>query len=181
MVGKWRGEAAWLRSCVGKEEVTAYLRAELELCAPNPRFDLATTSVYLTPKMKTITVKRAGVTLNPDRTRVLVRPFRLTSSQRTTNICARVMALSESEVSELLQDVLAEFDERHQQTRDLLKRGFERVKGALLTNQKLSENRQLLLGAYFTNTLWRPPHSSIPALCHTRINPGWTPVLCDLS
>ena len=101
--------------------------------------------------MKTITVKRAGVTLNPDRSRVLVRPFRLTSSQRTTNICARVMALSESEVSELLQDVLAEFDERHQQTRDLLKRGFERVKGALLTNHKLSEDRQLLLGAYFTH------------------------------
>src|SRR5439155_14335290 len=101
--------------------------------------------------MKTITVKRAGVTLNPDRSRVLVRPFRLTSSQRTTNICARVMALSESEVSDLLQGVLAEFDERHQQTRDLLKRGFERVKGALLTNQKISEERQLLLGAYFTH------------------------------
>src|SRR5438132_8153350 len=101
--------------------------------------------------MKTITVKRAGVTLNPDRSRVLVRPFRLTSSQRTTNICARVMALSESEVSELLQDVLAEFDERHQQTRDLLKRGFERAKSALLTNHKLSEDRQLLLGAYFTH------------------------------
>src|SRR5260221_2826573 len=101
--------------------------------------------------MKTITVKRAGVTLNPDRSRVLVRPFRLTSSQRTTNICARVMALSEAEVRELLQEVLAEFDERHQQTRDLLKRGFERVKGALLTNHRLSEDRQLLLGAYFTH------------------------------
>src|SRR5882724_6610911 len=101
--------------------------------------------------MKTITVKRAGVTLNPDRSRVLVRPFRLTSTQRTTNICARVMALSEVEVSELLQEVLAEFDERHQQTRDLLKRGFERAKGALLTNHRLSEDRQLLLGAYFTH------------------------------
>ena len=60
-------------------------------------------------------------------------------------------AEAEAEVRELLQDVLAEFDERHQQTRDLLKRGFERVKGALLTNQKLSEDRQLLLGAYFTH------------------------------
>jgi predicted GH43/DUF377 family glycosyl hydrolase len=101
--------------------------------------------------MKTINVKRTGVTLNPDRSRVLVRPFRLTSEQRTSNICARVVAMAESEVHELLKEVLAEFNERHQQIRDLLKARFDRVKGALLTNQKLSEERQLLLGAYFTH------------------------------
>jgi predicted GH43/DUF377 family glycosyl hydrolase len=101
--------------------------------------------------MKTINVKRTGVTLNPDRSRVLVRPFRLTTEQRAINICARVMALPDSEVHELLQEVLAEFNERHQQTRDLFKARFERVKGALLTNQKLSEERELLLGAYFTH------------------------------
>ncbi|HXU77891.1 MAG TPA: glycosidase [Methylomirabilota bacterium] len=101
--------------------------------------------------MKTINVKRTGVTLNPDRSRVLVRPFRLTTEQRASNICARVIALPEAEVKELLQEVLAEFNERHQQTRDLLKARFERVKGALLTNQKLSEERELLLGAYFTH------------------------------
>src|SRR6266404_5252067 len=101
--------------------------------------------------MKTINVKRTGDTLNPDRSRVLVRPFRLTSEQRTINICARVTALSEQEVRALLEEVLSEFNERHQQTRDLLMLRFERVKGALLTNQKISEERQLLIGAYFTH------------------------------
>src|SRR6266566_18376 len=101
--------------------------------------------------MKTINVKRTGVTLNPDRSRVLVRPFRLTSEQRTINICARVTALSEQEVQALLEEVLSEFNERHQQTRDLFKGRFERVKTALLTNHKLSEARQLLIGAYFTH------------------------------
>src|SRR6266404_2585123 len=101
--------------------------------------------------MNSITVKRTGTTLNPDRTRVLVRPFRLTNNQRTVNICARVMSLSEEEVRELLREVMAEFNERHQQTRDLLMLRFERVKGSLLTNQKISEERQLLLGAYFTH------------------------------
>jgi predicted GH43/DUF377 family glycosyl hydrolase len=101
--------------------------------------------------MNTIDVKRTGVTLNPDRTRVLVRPFRLTSEQRTINLCARVASLSEEEVRKLLAEVLSEFDERHQQTRDLLKARFERVKGSLLTNQKISEDRQLLLGSYFTH------------------------------
>src|SRR6266704_3519180 len=101
--------------------------------------------------MKTINVKRTGSTLNPDRSRVLVRPFRLTSEQRTINICARVAALSEEEVRALLAEVLSEFNERHQQTRDLFKARFERVKGALLTNQKISEERQLLIGSYFTH------------------------------
>jgi predicted GH43/DUF377 family glycosyl hydrolase len=101
--------------------------------------------------MSTVNVKRTGITLNPDRSRVLVRPFRLTNEQRTINICARVSALTEQDVHTLLQDVLAEFDGRHQQTKDLLKARFERVKGSLLTNQKLSEERQLLLGAYFTH------------------------------
>jgi len=101
--------------------------------------------------MKNINVKRTGVTLNPDRSRVLVRPFRLATNQRTTNICARVMALSENEVRELLAEVMTEFSERHQQTKDLLKSGFERVKTALLTDRKISDERQLLIGAYFTH------------------------------
>ena len=101
--------------------------------------------------MKTINVKRTGVTLNPDRSRVLIRPFRLATEQRVVNICARVMALSEDEVRSLLDQVLGEFAERHQQTRDLFMARFERVKQALLTNQKISEERQLLIGAYFTN------------------------------
>ena len=119
--------------------------------------------------MNTITVKRTGITLNPDRSRVLVRPFRLAGGQRTINICARVMALSEAEVRELLDEVMAEFSERHQQTRDLLKSGFARVKSALLTNQKISEERQLLIGAYFTHeyaleaaALFNPTRSTEP-------------------
>src|SRR5947209_12733598 len=84
-------------------------------------------------EVKAINVKRTGVTLNPDRSRVLVRPFRLATNQRTTNICARVMALSESEVRELLREVMTEFNDRHQQTKDLLKSGFDRVKTSLLT------------------------------------------------
>ncbi len=100
--------------------------------------------------MRPIHVQRTSVTLLPDRSRVLVRPFRLTNPQRAVNICARVMALPEAEVQTLLGQVLADFGDRHQQTRDLLQARFERVKTALLTDQKVSEERQLLLGAYFT-------------------------------
>ena len=101
--------------------------------------------------MKSINVQRNGLTLHPDRGRVLIRAFRLANEQRVVNICARVMALSEEEVRLLLDQVLAEFAGRHQQTRDLFMARYERVKQSLLTNQKLSEERRLLLGAYFTH------------------------------
>ncbi len=101
--------------------------------------------------MKHINVKRNGVTLNPSHSRVLIRPFRVTSEQRATNISARVVALPEADVRPLLDEVLAEFSGRHYETRALLKERFENMKHSLLTDQRLSEDRQLLLGAYFTH------------------------------
>jgi predicted GH43/DUF377 family glycosyl hydrolase len=101
--------------------------------------------------MNVIHVRRTGTTLNPDRTRVLFRPFNITSEQRAVNICARVMSLSEEEARVQLEQVLAEFGERHLQIRELLRARYERMKKYLLTNQKVSETRSLLIGAYFTH------------------------------
>ena len=100
--------------------------------------------------MKTINLKRTNVTLHPDRTRVLARPFRLMSDQRAVKICARVMALPESEVHALLEHVRAEFGQRHPKVREFLKRQFDEVRPYLLHGQRLSEERELLLGGYFT-------------------------------
>ncbi|HTD67163.1 MAG TPA: glycosidase, partial [Candidatus Limnocylindria bacterium] len=100
---------------------------------------------------KVVNVKRAGVTLNPDRTRVLIRPFRLTTEQRAINLCARIMSMAESEVHNLIEEVLTEFGERHQQIRDILNARFDKVRHYLLTNQKISDDRKQLIGAYFTH------------------------------
>jgi predicted GH43/DUF377 family glycosyl hydrolase len=101
--------------------------------------------------MKTIRVQRTAVTLAPDRTRVLARPFRPISDQRAVKICARVMALPESDVHELLAQVRAEFGERHPQTDEFLKRQFDEVRPHLLHGQELSGERELLLGGYFSH------------------------------
>ena len=101
--------------------------------------------------MKTINVKRTTVKLFPDRKRVLARPFRPMSDQRAVKICARVMALPESEVHALLEEVRAEFGERHPKTGEFLKRQFDAVRPYLLNGQRLSEERKLLLGGYFTH------------------------------
>jgi len=95
--------------------------------------------------------RRSNVTLLPDRTRVLIRPFNLASSERAGTICAQVMALSDREVHALVEQVQAEFGERHLKIREFLKRRFEHVRPSLRAGRKVSEEQQLLLGAYFTH------------------------------
>src|SRR6266446_7050353 len=98
-----------------------------------------------------IEVKRAGITLCPDRSRVLVRPFNSVGEQRAVKVCARVMALPEAEVLTLLEQVLSEFGDRHQQISRLLDTRFEQVRHYLLTDLPISAERKQLLGAYFTH------------------------------
>ncbi len=101
--------------------------------------------------MKRIDVTRSTVTLDPDRTHVLARPFRLMSDQRSMKISARVMALPESEVHALLEGVRAEFGSRQVKIDEFLLRRFDEVSPTLLNGQRPSLERKLLLGGYFTH------------------------------
>lgn len=97
------------------------------------------------------TVTRTGVCINPDRARVLLRPFNPTSEQRIVKIIARLMALSEAEIEALLQQVLTDFSGRHQKTKNLFLERFEFARPHLVTDRELSEARRLVIGAYFTH------------------------------
>jgi predicted GH43/DUF377 family glycosyl hydrolase len=101
--------------------------------------------------MTPLAIHRTGLTLHPDPARVLVRPFNPTNEKRARKICARVLALAENEVSALLEQVEAEFGERHRQTREFFQRRFKHAQLYLAPGEKLSEKRQLLLGAHFTH------------------------------
>jgi predicted GH43/DUF377 family glycosyl hydrolase len=94
-------------------------------------------------------VKRTTITLKPDQTRVLLRPFNPGDSQRVGRIVARIMALPEERVGPLLDEVSAEFSQRHQQIRRLFLERFQEVRDPLLTDGELSEQRQMLIGSYF--------------------------------
>jgi hypothetical protein len=101
--------------------------------------------------MKSVSVTRSDLVLHPDRRRVLARPFDPPSRQRAAGIGAQVMALPESEVRTLLEQVEAEFGERHVKIREFLRRRFEQVQPLLRSGPDLSDERKLLLGAYFTH------------------------------
>jgi len=101
--------------------------------------------------MKSISVERSSFTLYPDRTRVLLRPFHAMSDQRAITICAEVAALPECEVHALWEQMLADFGERHLKIREFFRRRFDEVRPYLPTQDQLSEERELLLGGYFSH------------------------------
>src|SRR4051812_37850718 len=98
-----------------------------------------------------IPVHRTDLILRPDQSRVLVRPFFPTSEQRAVKIIARVLALPEEDIEVQLSQVLVDFSGRHEKILDFFRERFEFVRSFLLTDQKLSESRELLIGAYFTH------------------------------
>ena len=132
-------------------------------------------SATLPPGPRQLNVTRTGIVLRPNNSRVVIRPFQPASEHRIERILGRVAALSEAEVELLLQDVMSEFWNRHQKTRQFFLRRFDQIRGHLLTDQPLTENRKLLMGAYFTqeyalesaalfnpSMVWHPDQSGLP-------------------
>ena len=70
-------------------------------------------------------LKRTPTILRPDQTRVLLRPFNPGSPERIARIIARIMALAEERAGQLLDQVSAEFSQRHEQIRRRFLERFE--------------------------------------------------------
>src|SRR5258705_6061166 len=96
-----------------------------------------------------IHVTRTATVLRPDQSRVLLRPFIPETPERASRIIARIMSLLESQVGPLLDEVSAEFSRRHQQIHRSFLERFEQVRDLVLTDEEISEQRQLLIGSYF--------------------------------
>lgn len=93
---------------------------------------------------------RTGIVIEPDYKRVLYRPFTISDEERIIKIIGRILTLSEEEVKKELTQLMSEFEERHQRLRNFFLNRFEQMKKHLLTDQVLSDERKLLIGAYFT-------------------------------
>jgi predicted GH43/DUF377 family glycosyl hydrolase/AcrR family transcriptional regulator len=106
-------------------------------------------------------VRRLRLKLGPDPKRVLLRPFIPSlnikpfatdgANQRVTNIFSRVMLLDERAAAELLEEVMSDFNDRHQRIRNIFEERFERIRPLLPTDREIGETRRLLLGSYFTS------------------------------
>jgi predicted GH43/DUF377 family glycosyl hydrolase len=96
-----------------------------------------------------INLKRTAILLKPDQSRVLLRPFSPGDSHRMARIIARIMSVPEDLIKPLLDEVSAEFSQRHEQIRKLFLERFEQVRDLLWTDDEVSEDRRMLIGSYF--------------------------------
>jgi len=96
-----------------------------------------------------IHVSRTPPILEPDQSRVLLRPFSPGGPERVGRIVSRIMSLPEGQVGPLLEEISTEFSQRHQQIHNLFLERFEQVRETLPADGDLSEQRRLLIGSYF--------------------------------
>jgi predicted GH43/DUF377 family glycosyl hydrolase len=98
-----------------------------------------------------VKVNRTGIVLSPDPSRVLIRPFWMMSETRAMKVIARVMGMTESEVREEYETVLAEFSERHREIEEYFLARYEAVRRLMITDEQPSDARRKLIGSYFTS------------------------------
>ena len=100
--------------------------------------------------MSAIPIHRHKLKIEPDSSRVLIRSFIPSVSQRVVSIIGRALSLSEEETQRELDVVMHHFRARHIDIEKTLLRIFARIETHIPTNRPLSRTRQLFIGALFT-------------------------------
>jgi len=95
-------------------------------------------------------IRLASPIIRPDPSRVVARPFIPASEDRVRRIAARALALGEEEARRLLEGVLAEFGPYNPGLRSAFGKHYAIVERHL-AEERPSEERKLLIGAYFTS------------------------------
>lgn len=124
-----------------------------------------------------IRLKRTDTVLLPDQTRVLLRSFHPGDSQRCGRVIDRILALPADQVGPLLDQVSAEFSERHPEIQRIFRERFEQVRGHHVSDDGISDERRMLIGSYFlaeysleSAALFNP--SMIPHTDQSELPPG---------
>jgi predicted GH43/DUF377 family glycosyl hydrolase/ketosteroid isomerase-like protein len=104
-----------------------------------------------------IPVTRTHVRLRPDARRVVIRPFRPGSHipsnghVRARQVIERILVLPEVEVASTLAATRAQFAGRHPDLDGAFRRHYLDIAGLIDDAHRLTEERRLLIGAYFTH------------------------------
>lgn len=122
-------------------------------------------------------IEKTDLLLSPDIARVVIRFFSPGSVDRIQRIIGRIMSMSEDKVRKRLQLIMIRFASRHVDIQSVFLRHFEVVEEHLITDDVLSHDRKLLIGAYFTSeyalesaALFNP--SIVPHPDQTGLSPG---------
>jgi predicted GH43/DUF377 family glycosyl hydrolase len=97
----------------------------------------------------TLPLQRSRTILRPDPSRVLLRQFVPGDAQRIGGIIDRIMAVPEAKVGPLLEQVYADFAQRHLNLPQRFLSRFEELQALLPADAECSDKRRLLIGSYF--------------------------------
>jgi len=127
--------------------------------------------------MNRIKIRRHEVSLVPECARVIIRPFIPAEPWRIKGIMARILSLTDDEVTEELAIIKAEFESRHLGVESILIAHFEKVAQYLPSEIVPSDGQRVLLGALFSGeyalesaALFNP--SIVPHPDQTGLPPG---------
>jgi predicted GH43/DUF377 family glycosyl hydrolase len=101
------------------------------------------------PTRKLTVTRRPEVLLNDDK-RVIPRYLDFGRPARIRGIFRRIMKIPESKVAGLLTEARQDFVGRHRDLEEAWKRSFREVASLMRTVPPMSDDRRLLVGAYFT-------------------------------
>lgn len=94
-----------------------------------------------------LNVVRSKIRLEPDKSRVLLRPFDPGNATRKAAILGRILNLTEEQVGYLLEEILTSFGQRHEEIRQNFRHRFEQIwEGDAV---QLTESRRLFIGSCF--------------------------------
>ena len=96
-------------------------------------------------------VTRLPLQLTPDPHRIIARSFLPGGEPRIRAVIERVRALPDAEVSTMVTALVADYRQRHKDIRGIFRQNYATAVALLNENREPSEDRRLLLGAYFTN------------------------------
>ena len=96
-------------------------------------------------------VTRLPLRLTADPRRVIARPFIPGGPARIRAIIERVRALPDAEVASMLGALVMDYRQRHKDIRGIFRQHYATANALIGELPEASEDRRLLLGAYFTN------------------------------
>ncbi|HEY8932477.1 MAG TPA: glycoside hydrolase family 130 protein [Rariglobus sp.] len=100
--------------------------------------------------MSPLHVRRHAISLLPDNSRVIIRPFIPMPPQRIADIIGRALALSEEAAVQELETIRRQFEFRHSDIETILLSHYKKVIAHVATLHPISLARQLLIGALFS-------------------------------
>ena len=122
------------------------------------------------PAPPTLLARRKPIVMKRNIGRVITRSYLPHGEERIRNIINRVLGLDEDQVDTILETILNDFSVRHRYFRETLGRNFDKVAEYVPSIDTLSEQRRLLIGAYFTAeysveaaALFNPSIVSVPS------------------